>query len=103
MMEQVHPFESFLSLMQKLGKDERGITPLLKEKVLSLPRSLGGRGTKQKTARGALPCGRAPRAILFMSAPLFYPRRSRRPRRFSARAAPRTLHSPRIPMRYFSR
>ena len=33
MMEQVHPFESFLSLLQKLGKDERGITPLLKEKV----------------------------------------------------------------------
>lgn len=33
MMEQSHPFESFLSLLQKLGKDERGITPLLKEKV----------------------------------------------------------------------
>mgnify|MGYP001625407043 FL=1 len=33
MMEQAHPFESFLSLLQKQGKDERGITPLLKEKV----------------------------------------------------------------------
>ena len=33
MMEQAHPFESFLALLQKQGKDERGITPLLKEKV----------------------------------------------------------------------